>query len=212
MLGEGKVQPRLRPVVFPVLIVVGQHRELHAGMLAVQHGDQWAARHTGVSRRTVTYWRKKMENPTLHEMGWGGARNWAMCPDQHALVEGMLWQMVEDLPSETPRAYAALLNDLDIPVTQAWVARCLRRWNYTRKKINHTQALKFTILNVARYLDHVLAAPHLNPTNLKYLDESRVETRRVRRRTGYSGRGQEINATAGLLRNQLFATCIFFKF
>ena len=101
------------------------------------------------------------------------------------------------LPTETPHGYCALLRDLDIPVSTAWVKRMLARWNYSRKRVQHTQAKKFTIINVCRYIDHVLAAPQLDPTKLKYLDESRFETRRVRRQYGYSARGERINITAG---------------
>ncbi len=105
--------------------------------------------------------------------------------------------MTEDLPTETPHGYCALLRELDIPVTTAWVVRVLSRWNYTRKRVQHTQAKKFTVINVCRYIDHVLATPNLDPTWLKYLDESRFETRRVCRRYGYSARGGTINITAG---------------
>jgi transposase len=166
-------------------------------MLASLYTDSYAAAETGVNIRTVAYWREKYESPSLHASGWGGARNWTMNVEQHTLVEGMLWQMVEDLPTETPHGYCALLRELDIPVTTAWVVRVLSRWNYSRKKVQHTQAKKFTVVNVCRYIDHVLAAPNLDPTKLKYLDESRFETRRVRRQYGYSPRGDRINISAG---------------
>ncbi len=115
-----------------------------------------------------------------------------MSEGQHALVEGMLWQMVHDLPTENPDGYSALLCELGIPITTAWVVRGLSRWNYSRKRVQHTQAKKFTVVNVCRYIDHVLATPSLDPTKL-----SRFETRRVRRQYGYSGRGERINVTAG---------------
>jgi hypothetical protein len=129
--------------------------------------------------------------------------------EQHTLVEGMLWQMVEDLPTETPAGYCALLRELDIPITVPWVVRVLSRWNYSRKKVQHTQAKKFTVINVCRYIDHVLAAPHLDPTKLKYLDESRFETRRVRRQYGYSPRGERINITAGAATTLQVPTRVF---
>ncbi len=196
--GQGRFSlPAVRSCAKVLSHFVGVHRNLHAGMLASLYSDSYASAQTGVSLRTVAYWREKYNNPSLHASGWGGARNWTMNVEQHTLVEGMLWQMVEDLPTETPHGYSTLLQELDIPVTTAWVVRVLARWNYSRKKVQHTQAKKFTVINVCRYIDHVLATPNLDPTKLKYLDESRFETRRVRRQYGYSPRGARINITAG---------------
>ena len=103
----------------------------------------------------------------------------------------MLWHLVENNPLETPKVYAKHLRQLGIvDISTSWVVRMLGRWNYTRKYIYYVQQAKFTVVNTLRYIDHVLGMPMYNPTQIKLLDESKFETRRVRRHYGYSARGQ----------------------
>lgn len=183
-----------------ITLHIDDHRlNIHAGMLASLYGNLYAVQTTGLPRRTVSYWKDKFENPSLGgEHSWGGARNWLFNEDAHYLVEGMLWQLLEDMPTDTPEGYCSELHRLGIPdVTVSWVVRVLSRWNYSRKKVYHIQAKKFTTLNVCRYIDHVFAIPWLDPTKVKFLDESRFETRRVRRGYGYSSRGRVITDTTG---------------
>lgn len=165
-------------------------------MLASLYGMKYARRNSALSKSQLHYWRAKFESGSTSSRG--GARNWKYTLGAHRLVEGMLWRLVEDNHIETPDIYAEQLRQLGIlDVTTSWVIRTLARWNYTRKKIYYVQQNKFTVVNTLRYIDHVLGMPMYNPTKVKFMDESRFETRRVRRHHGYSRRGHPIVAVAG---------------
>jgi hypothetical protein len=167
-------------------------------MLGWLYGNKYALRRfPTMSRSALFYWKNKFESGVTSTRG--GARNWLFNSDTHALVEGVLWMMLEESPLDTPAVLCDKLHDnfSFTDVTTTWVHRMLVRWHYTRKKVYYVQKNKFTIQNTCRYVDHILAVPHLDPTKLKFLDESRFETRRVRRHHGYSARGQPIIAPAG---------------
>ena len=155
---------------------------VQAGVVATEVGRAEAARRLGYGYSHVDYWMKKIQNPQYHAQRRGGARNWKYGVMAQYFLESVLWRVVRDRPCENPQRYCELLASLGLSgVKPSWVTRAFKRWRYSRKKVYHIQRRKFTTLNVCRYLDHVMATPHLDPTKLKYLDESRFETRRVRR-------------------------------
>ena len=173
-------------------------RSVQSGILALQEGEATAMQRTGYPWSQVHYWMRKFLDQGFHPLQHGGARNWKYPPAQQYFVESVLWKVVKNLPCENPVRYCAELASLGIPdVSPSWVTRAFRRWKYSRKKVQHVQRRKFTTLNICRYLDHVMAIPHLDPTKLKFLDESRFETRRVRRSHGYSERGRPIYSSTG---------------
>ena len=178
------------------LVAMGAPRNLvEAGKLALLYGVDYARSRTGVATSRIRYWMNKLEwgGP----VGRGGARNWVFTEEAHGLVEAMLWQLLENNPQNTPHSFCVQLQLLGITdITPHWVVRTLSRWHYSRKKVAHIQKRKFTLLNMCRYVDHVLAIPRYDPAKLKFLDESRFETRRVRRRYGYSPVGQPIARVA----------------
>ena len=171
---------------------------VQTGIAGLDVGCAAAARRYGCTWSHVNYWMQKFSDTNFHAQRRGGARNWKYGLMQQYFVESLLWRIVRDLPCENPQRYCRELQALGIEdVTPSWVTRAFKRWRYSRKKVYHIQRRKFTVLNVCRYLDHVMATPHLDPTKLKYLDESRFETRRVRRSHGYSARGRRIYSSAG---------------
>ena len=171
---------------------------VRAGIVASREGPAAASRMSGLSWSHVDYWMRKFLDENFRTQKRGGARNWKYGPMQQYFVESVLWRVVGDLPCENPRRYCEVLSTLGIQgVKPSWVVRAFKRWKYSRKKVYHIQKRKFSTLNVCRYLDHVMAIPHLDPLKLKFLDESRFETRRVRRSHGYSAIGRTIHSSTG---------------
>ena len=153
-----------------------------AGTLAATMSNAEVGQWTGLSNSQVKYWRRKVADPLFHNSGHGGFRNWKFTPQVHDLVEAVLHNLMKKFPMETADVYAEKLALYGMPVVpRAWVARVLKRWNYSHQKVYHIQKGKFTSLNVMRMLDHMYAMPHIDPTKLKYPDESRFESRGVRR-------------------------------
>ena len=198
VLSGQELEPDIEDRYFQLVASGFPAHSVQAGAVAVSIGRAEAARSLGYSYAHVHYWMKKFLDPQLHVQRQGGARNWKYGVMTQYLVESVLWKVVRDLPCENPKRYCEVLADLGlVGVKPSWVTRAFKRWRYSRKKVYHVQRRKFTLLNVCRYLDHVMSVPHLDPTKLKYLDESRFETRRVRRSHGYSAVGQRIHSSTG---------------
>lgn len=164
-------------ILLPNFLYVVQRRAAEA----VSRGDLTvteAAVAFGIGKKVVTYWLKKATNPSFHPCSWGGPRNWKYTPLQHSLAESVLFELIEQKPQETAKEYATWMKKYGIlDATESWVTRCIARWHFSIKKTYHVQKLKFTEENMLRYVDHIFGAVQLDPTKLKYLDESRFETR-----------------------------------
>jgi len=133
---------------------------------------------TGLTRGTVRYWERKVLEAPFHPRSHGGARNFAFTVAQHTIAEAVLLNILDVEPACTLDNLAKKVHQYGCTgVSRAWVARTLTGWNYTHKRIYHIQQHKFTELNVLRYIDHIFGVCQLDPTRIKYLDESRFESR-----------------------------------
>ena len=133
---------------------------------------------TGLTVDTVRYWARKQADPTFRSGGHGGARNFSMTTSQHTLSEAVLLSILNKYPDCTLDGLALKMKQYGCrDANRAWVVRRLSEWHFTHKRLYYVQIQKFTELNVLRYIDHIFAIPRLDPRHLKYLDESRFETK-----------------------------------
>jgi hypothetical protein len=101
-----------------------------------------------------------------------------MTAAQHTLAEAVLLTILEMHPASTLEGLAALMRSYGCRgINKAWVYRTLHLWGYTHKRLYHVQQHKFTQLNIFRYIDHMFGVAELDPTRLKYLDESHFDTK-----------------------------------
>ena len=152
--------------------------QLRAGQLSVTHTEADIVRITGLSRSMVRYWTKKHHDEEFHSLSHGGARNFSMTASHHTLSEAVLLTVVEMHPSATLEGLAKKMRQYGCrDINKAWVYRTFCTWEYTHKRLHHVQQHKFTQRNILRYIDHIFGIAELDPTKIKYLDESRFETR-----------------------------------
>ena len=186
--------------VAPAVAVAPERRAVSqlAGALAQRLPRAEVASLTGLTYNQVRYWERKARDNRFHAGPHGGSRTWTLTAVDHSIAEAVLLTVLEDNPSATLRHLARLLGEYGLPeLNKEWVARTLARWQYSHKRLYHVQHAKHTPVNIGRYINHIFGVINYDPTTLKYLDESRFETRSCRPAHGFgpSGQNSEVRLT-----------------
>ena len=101
-----------------------------------------------------------------------------MTAAQQVLAEAVLLEVVQQHPDASLDTIAKLMLQYGCSdANRAWVYRVLVSRKFTHKRLYFVQRQKFTELNILRYIDHIFGVCQLDPMKLKYLDESRFETK-----------------------------------
>ena len=148
------------------------------GLMSGHHSVADIMATTGLTRGDVRYWARKAQDPSFHSGRWGGGRRYCTTLGQSLLREGVLLALIDSHPSATKSGLARLMRQYGCHGSNgSWVKRTVKGWQYRHKRLYHIQPLKFTELNMLRYLDHIYGIVQVDPSRVKYLDESRFESR-----------------------------------
>lgn len=93
----------------------------NVGRDAQQFPESAIERRYGVTRGFVRYWAEKYANPLFHSGERGGAQNNLFTPAAQLLVEGVLWQLVEENCFRSKTTYARRLRNLGIDVDRRFI-------------------------------------------------------------------------------------------
>ena len=119
-----------------------------------------------------------------------------MTAAQHTLAEAVLLNVCQKNPHMTPEQLSKELLAYGISkVNVSWIKRVFREWQYSHKRFYYVQIHKMTQKNILRYIDHIFGIVEIDPEKLKYLDESRFETKSNHTRIWYQHKQQTTQAT-----------------
>jgi hypothetical protein len=155
--------------------------------------DAQVERQHGVTPDFVRYWGEKYRNPGFHAGELGGARNFIFTADGQVFAEALLWNEVRGNPYRTNTAFARALVGLGLPIDRKWVARVFKSWKYNTKNVKYKNILKFHINNIAYYVIYVTMIRTLPFLRLKYLDEARFVSKKLKRHRGVAAAGRELH-------------------
>jgi hypothetical protein len=74
-----------------------------------------------------------------------------------------------------------------------FVDRVFHSWKYSTKVAKYKNVLKYTNANIRYYVEYTSAIVNLPHLRLKYLDESRFESRSLKRKRGVSAAGRQLH-------------------
>lgn len=125
-----------------------------------------------VSRSQLSYWRKKINNPTFHSKSWGGARNFSFSQKTREKITQLLLEANEKDPSANLAEYQQILEKNGLVVSQMYIRRIFYSLKYTWKVPLRKIINKFSASNVFKYSEFLKWMMSLQTwTHVKYMDE-----------------------------------------
>jgi len=148
------------------------------------------ARRFNVSYNYVYYIKMKKDE---HPMSWGGKR-W--CKYDELTENLIMWWMIALCSIDCSlylKEYSILLTMvIGFPVTMSYIFSRFQKLHYTHKKCSRFQSAKFTVQNMARYLNYINNIRLFDPTRLVYLDEVHFQSQDYFRLYGRGVAGKRV--------------------
>lgn len=139
-----------------------------------------------VTARVANYWLKKAVDPTLHPGSHGGRRHDKFSGDgwegARDFVCAAIWHQINEFPDSqlltlttvANQAAALIAEERGLEprtVSQRWVSRLFKDWNWSWKVPTVVQLHKFTPDNISRYVNYVVYVAGISLERLKFVDE-----------------------------------------
>jgi len=144
----------------------------------------------------VRYNHAKVVNPAFHSGKHGGARNFKFSATEMAQIEVIVWLLLKADPLRSDQEYVTELVNSGFHVNRIWVNRLFKRWGMTTKMARWKQALKFTSENLLYYQHYIIGIRLIPWQQLKFVDESSYQSKRLMRTHGRAPRGTPLQATS----------------
>jgi len=118
-----------------------------------------------VDRSQVSYWTEKKSDPTYHNDTWGGQRSKEIfSPEERPMDVQLFFQ-----------------TNFNRSISRSSTSRLLKSWRWSWKVPSHVQINKFSQENMEYYYHYVNWVLSQNPEKLKFVDESHIVPKSVRR-------------------------------
>jgi len=135
------------------------------------------ARQNGVAYGTASYWRKKVENPTIHNDSWGGRGRVGYSPEDRLRMKEIVCRYLLSNPQPNLLEIVAQLRENGYPYSRASVSGLLKSWRWSFKIPTVFQKQKFTPGNLNYYNQFVEWLEVVNLASLKFVDEVHFDRR-----------------------------------
>jgi len=142
-----------------------------------------------ISRSSRYYHARKQRDPTFHPGTHGGARHCCFSEDVRLMLEHRIAEVVRDNPLLYLKEIQAILEqEFPLKVNVWWIFRALARMNISLKIAKLRYQLKYTVTNLRRYIIHCHKFRLIDPSRIKYLDETSFSFADSNRRMSCSSR------------------------
>jgi len=153
------------------------------GLSGIFYGDSEAANSLGMSRYHITYWVEKLQNNQFHGNTWGGKRSKQIFEDEELdfVFAGFLL-FIKNYPDADLRDVTEFLeNTYQRNISKMSTSRLLKSWKWSWKVPSYVQINKFTQENMDYYFHYVNWVVRQNPSKLKFIDESHILPKGLRK-------------------------------
>jgi len=142
---------------------------------AISGKYQYVAYRHYTNRGRVFYWTKKVLNPKWHCMHHGGHQNPRIWPSEEKdLNQNILRYLKAD-----PEANLTKVTNFVSTYLRRHISKVLKKLGWSWRIPCHFQIMKYTMLNMAKYLDYISSVKNLDITKIKFLDESHIISRKL---------------------------------
>lgn len=150
-------------------------RRLHVGLNALNGlSEREAAKLSGFTKDQVRYWKKKLMDPSYHNGGHGGRRDWKLSRTVKILIYCLARLWPRTTLNEIVVAVKMLSGDT---VTPACICKLFQSWGWSYRMVEQKQSLKYTSSNIQCYFNHLIGmlgiVQQYGPKSVKYLGKKK---------------------------------------
>lgn len=134
-----------------------------------------AARTLHTNRGRAFYWTKKLLDPTWRSNTHGGRRRGTFTQDELKTINQRILQYLQSRPSASLNSVTEFLSRAyNRRVSKSVTQRLLKKLGWSWRIPTGFQIQKYTLRNMARYLDYIRGIQKIPPPKIKFLDEAHI--------------------------------------